>query len=195
MNRPDRIKVRKWRALSWRDPKSDLISLGKIQSQLARSTGVSPTVMDLRTRKLRKYLEWRQAALFAYFVSAAITKEPIAYVLEEDEDYDAVICRKDGNKTLCTPVQLQEIVPKSLDPQAELNAELLKLEKYPTSSDTVVAVHLNQSNRLEYSAIAAPKTSCKEICIYGALSANQYHWLLFGDILNNPAAYEVDYPT
>jgi len=195
MNRPNEITARRWRSLDWRDPKTDLINLGKIQLQLAESTGITPKVADLRERELRKYLEWRQAALFAYFVSYAVVGEPIAYVLIEDEDYDAVIWRKSGKRNLYTPVQLKEVVPRDLNPKAEVNAELAKLTKYVTSEDTVVAVHLNQSGRFEFHDIKAPDTSCKEIWLYGAQTADQSKWLLYGDILNNPKPYDIRYPT
>lgn len=57
-------------------------------------------------KELRRYLEHKQAALFAYFIGATITKAPIAYAMYEAEDYDCAIWSKPDGKSYYQPVQL-----------------------------------------------------------------------------------------
>lgn len=186
--------LRKWCELEWRDPRIDLINLGKLQTQL-EGGGIRPAVANLRERELRRYLEWRQAALFSYFVSNAVLNVPVAYSMVEDEDYDCLVRWVVDGTYNFAPVQLKEVVPKTLNPNAELNKELAKLEKYAGPSDTIVAVHLNQTGRLEFESIEVPKTGCKEIWIYGSLSASQAVWFLYGNVLHDPWGHEIAYPT
>jgi hypothetical protein len=86
----DRATRSIWRSLNWRDPRTDLVELGKIQGRFVKK-GHQPEVDHLRNHELRQYLEQRQAALFAHFVSEAILKAPIAYAMKETEDYDCVL--------------------------------------------------------------------------------------------------------
>lgn len=188
-----KLTLRKWRKLPWRDPHTDLYNLGLLQGRLA-GAGISPTVANLRKRDLRKYLEWRQAALFSHFISEAVLKIPVAYSLIEEEDYDCVVHWRKDDVGHFAPVQLKEVVPKSLNPGAELNNELEKLKKYATPTNTVVAIHLNQSSRIEFSSIQTPKTTCPEIWIYGSLTPDQSRWFLYGNILKKPRAHEINYP-
>jgi hypothetical protein len=78
LGKADRITARKWRSLDWRDPRTDLVNLGRTAAEFERH-GISLTHDDLRRRELKGHLERKQAALFAYFVSHAILKVPIAY--------------------------------------------------------------------------------------------------------------------
>jgi hypothetical protein len=193
MKTMDKVAFRKWSKLKWRDPQTDLYNLGRLQAQLAES-GLSPTVADLRKRDLRQYLEWRQAALFSHCISEGVLGVPVAYCLVEDEDYDCVVrWRVEGTEHFA-PVQLKEVVPVDLNPAADLNKELAKLQKYASASNTVVAVHLNQSQRLEFASIKPPKTGCSEVWIYGSASEDQSKWFVYGDILKQPRGYEVSYP-
>lgn len=175
-------------------PRTDLVNLGKLHDRLLRQ-GVEATTDDLRSRELKKYLEQKQAALFAYFIGHSVLKVPIVYAMIEDQDYDCVLWWKVGLKSRYAPVQLKEIVPIYLNPRASVEAELTKLGKYVTSDHTIVAVHLNQGGNIDYSAIQRPKTSAAEIWLYSSLAADQSLWFLFGDLLNNPSGYEIAWPT
>jgi hypothetical protein len=192
--RPDPIKLRKWGALSFRDAKTDLINLAKLQARLERSNGISATVANLRERDLRPYLQWRQAALFCYLVQAS-TAKPVAYTMVEDEDYDALACWVEADTKHFAPIQLKEIVPETLNPAASLEAKLNKLAKYARSKDTVVAIHVNRAGRLEFSSLKPPNVGVREIWLYGALSPDQRSWFLYGDLLGQPQFYEATYPT
>jgi hypothetical protein len=146
LGKVDRITARKWRSFEWRDPRSDLVNLGLAAAEFKRR-GISVTHDDLRQRELKAHLERKQAALFAYLVSHAILKVPIAYAIVEEEDYDCVLWWKEGGKkdgkSHYARVQLKEIVPPHINPNATIESELAKLGKYATSSQTIVAVHVN----------------------------------------------------
>lgn len=193
--RPDPIKLRKWDSLSFRDAKTDLINLGKLQARLAESHETSREVANLRDRDLRQYLQWRQAALFCHLVQATTGRASLAYTVVEDEDYDALACWIDGDTKHYVPIQLKEVVPQSRNPSASLEAELGKLSKYATSRETVVAVHVNRAGRLDFSSLKPPKARVREIWLFGALSADQRSWFLYGDLLGRPQFYEATYPT
>lgn len=194
MKPDDRITFRKWRSLSWRDPRTDLVELGKLYGQLLKQ-GIEATTDDLRARELKKYLEQKQAALFAYFISQSRLKSPIAYAMSEDQDYDCVLWWKVEGKSRYAPVQLKEVVPPHINPKASVEAELDKLGKYATSDRTIIAVHLNQTGNMEYSSIQKPKTSAAEIWLYASISADQSLWFLYGDLLHAPRGYELHWPT
>ena len=190
----DQITYRKWRLLKWRDPRTDLINLGKRYDQLLQQ-GIEATTDDLRTRDLRKYLEQIQAALFAYFISQSRLKSPIAYAMSEEQDYDCVLWWKVEGKSRYAPVQLKEVVPHHINPTASVEAELTKLGKYVTSDHSVIAVHLNQTGYVEYSSIKKPMTSAAEIWLYAALAPDQSLWFLYGDLLHAPRGYEIGWPS
>lgn len=194
----DRITHRKWRALDWRDPRTDLVNLGLLQGRLVQQ-GINPTTDDLRTREFKKYLELKQAALFAYFISHSVIKVPIAYAMCEAEDYDCVVWWKvDGTasgKSRYAPVQLKEIVPPEINPSASIESELTKLKKYATSDHTIVAVHINQTGYVEYSSIQKPQTSVAEVWLYASMTANQSDWFLYGDLLHSPRGFDISWPT
>jgi hypothetical protein len=172
----DPITLRRWRQLTWRDPYTDLVALGKLYSSL-KAKGYDATVDDLRSREVRPFLEQRQAALFAYFISSAVIRAPIAYAMVEAEDYDCVLWSKKGGvargQSCYTPVQLKEVVPREKNPKASIESELAKLKKYGTSKATVVAVHVNQTGLVNYSAIKRPNTSVREIWLYASITPDQ----------------------
>jgi hypothetical protein len=194
LGKADRITGRKWRSLEWRDPRTDLVSLGRTAAELEQR-GITVTNDDLRQRALKAHLERKQGALFAHFVSYAILKAPIAYAMVEDEDYDCVLWWKVDGKSHYARVQLKEIVPPHINPNATIEFELAKLGKYPTSEQTIVAVHVNQEGLLVWSAIAKPTTSVAEIWLYSSLEPDQSRWFLYGDLLNRPQGFEIPWPT
>jgi hypothetical protein len=198
LGKADRITTRKWRSLEWRNPRADLVNLGLKTAEFSRR-GILVTHDDLRRRELKSHLERKQAALFAYSVSHAILRAPIAYAMIEDEDYDCVLWWKEGGKrggrSHYARVQLKEIVPPHINPNATIDSELAKLGKYATSKQTLVAVHVNQEGPLVWSALSKPATSVAEIWLYAALAPDQSRWFLYGDLINGPQGFEIPWPT
>jgi hypothetical protein len=113
----------------------------------------------------------------------------------EEEDYDCVLKWKIDQRNRYARVQLKEIVPPHINPNATIESELAKLRKYPTSNQTIVAVHINQEGPLVWSSIAKPTTSVAEIWLYSALTPDQSLWFLYGDLLDRPQGFEIPWPT
>jgi hypothetical protein len=195
MDASNRIAIRRWRALPYRDARVDLVNLGRLQGLLDKA-GTSPVLDDLRNHELKKYLEMRQAALFTYLVGETMQSATIGYAMYEDADHDCIIRWRESRRNCYVAVQLKEIVPVHLNPKADLSAELEKqAKKYTSSSHTVAAFHVNQSGLLDFSRIRKPDATFSEIWLYGALSPNQSQWFLFGDLLKEPKLYEFSYPS
>lgn len=190
----DKIQWRKWSALEWRNPQLDLYALGILQAKL-EATGIFPTTDSLRQRQMREHLERKQAALFAFFVSHSVLRSPVQYALYEDEDFDCLIQWIADGKKYCAQVQLKEVVPPNVNPTATLDAELLKLGKYITSSHSIIAIHLNQTGWVNYSAIKKPEAAVGEIWLYSSITADQSRWFLYGDLLHFARGYEISWPT
>lgn len=188
-----RVTLRQWATLAYRDPRTDLINLGRLQGAMER-TGHKPMLSDLRNHQFKGHLENRQAALFAHLVSALLLREPVEYVMHEHEDYDCILRWKVQHRTCYQAVQLKEIVPKSLNRMSEIDTELQKLSKYVGSEKTIAAFHLNQSGLVDFSNMKKPKTSISAIWLYGALTPNQSQWFLYGDVLKRPVLRETSYP-
>lgn len=195
MDASNRITLRKWKTLSYRDARADLVNLGRLQGLMDKA-GTSPKLDDLRNHELKQYVEIRQAALFTYLIGETIKRDSIGYAVHEDEDYDCVIRWREPRRNCYVAVQLKEVVPTRLNPKADLHTELAKLtKKYVASPRTVIAFHFNQSGPLDFSDVKKPDTTCSEIWLYGSLSANQSHWFLFGDLLKQPQLHELSFPT
>jgi len=194
LGKADRIAARKWSKLDWRDPRADLVNLGRLHAELLRD-GISVTHDDLRRHELKQHLERKQGALFAHFVGQTFLKAPIAYAMVEDEDYDSVLWFTVNGQNRYSRVQLKEVVPPTINSNATIESELAKLSKYPTSGQTLVAVHVNREGWLDFSSIKKPETSVAEIWLYSTLAQDQSLWLLYGSLLDRPQGYEIPWPT
>jgi hypothetical protein len=189
----DAIRLNEWRKLKYADPAEDLRRLRQLEISLAGKT-VEPAVLALRTNLLKPDAQRRQAALFTYGVSEALGLK-MYYAPVESSDYDFVTLTETPDAGVFTPVQLKELVPEDLNPVASLNNLLDGLTKYSSSRDLVVAVYLNRRVRLEFEQLRVPALSVAEVWLYGAMAEDQSRWLLYGNVLQDPRAYEFSYPT
>lgn len=195
LGKPDAMTIRKWRRLQWRDARADLVALGLMTGEL-EARGIHATHDDLRQKGLSwyKYVEQKQAMLFAYLMSEArLNGTPIDYAMIEDEDYDCVLQYRVGVKRGFSRVQLKEVAP--FNPKATIETELAKLGKYASAAQTIAAVHVNQQGPVIYSSLSKPKTSFAEIWLYSSITADQSRWFVYGDLLKMPRGYEIAWPT
>ena len=192
MTAPNNLRLRQWSRLKYLDPRTVLRELRAVEHSMAGAP-LEPRVRTLRTRKLRKHLELRQAALFSFGIGQAIGT-PVAFAPSEASDYDFVTRRVESDQVLFTPVQLKETVPQHLNPTTELRAVLEGLRKYAVGEDLVVAIHLNRGGRIDLSGVVVPRVRISEVWLFGSISEGQSRWLLYGNLLRDPRTYEFEYP-
>ncbi|MCC2971796.1 hypothetical protein LK539_07595 [Massilia sp. IC2-476] len=158
-------------------------------------SGLPEDVQTLRRRDLRQFLEGRQAALFCYGVGRALGVE-VTFALCEKDDYDFVARYHIDNSEIYVPVQLKELVPVKLNEKADLQKLLDSVSrKYPTSSDLVVAIHINRDiTDLRPAELRLPR-GVGQLWFYGARDYTQERWMIAGDLLQDPnLVREFSYP-
>ncbi len=190
----ENIRLNTWGKLAYHDPRADLVALRAIELESA-NWPLDPRVRALRTGKQKMYREWREAALFCHGLSAAVLGCPVHFAPVESSDYDFIARWQSGDTLSFAPVQMKELVPTALNPAAEISDLLAKLQKYPSSDDLVIAVHVNRRVQLTIDAITVPALRVAEIWLFGAGSSDQSKWYLIGDLLRQRNHYEFTYPT
>ncbi len=194
MNIQEKIRTNKWAGLKYHDPRDILIKLRKLEIVVAQSN-LDEKTKSLRKQKFRKYLEGRAAAIFCYGLAESVLKNKIYYAPIESKDFDCVTLWRDNDYQVYTPLQIKEVVPDRINPQANLDNEISKLQKYTDSKDLVVAIHVNKRGKLEFSHINTPALHIAELWIFGALSQDQSKWFLYGNLLATPNFFEFEYPS
>lgn len=192
MNIQGKIRTNEWVQLNYHQPKNILIKLRELEILVAQSN-LDEKVKTLQKRELKKFLEWRAAAIFCYGLSESVLKKNIYYAPVESEDFDCVALWQDADYQVYTPLQIKEVVPDKVNPESTLNGEIAKLQKYSDSKDLVVAMQLNKKGRLEFSTINTPKLQIAELWIFGALTEDN-KWFLYGNLLTKPNYFEFAYP-
>jgi hypothetical protein len=185
-------RVRAFSALKYGDPKGYLAKLREMEPRIAKS-GLPRKVRTLRTHELKPWRELREAALFCHFMSERIGTE-VRIAKGEAQDYDAVATWEDGAVRKFAPIQIKEVVPSYLNPNADLATVIASLTKYVDSADLTVAVHLNKQATFVPASIAIPKLPVRSLWVFGAVSADASRWNLWGDLLNQSLITEHAYP-
>ena len=185
------VSINHWRTLDYHDPAHVLRRLRAVENRLAGD--LAPMVRRLRTKEFKKERESRDAALFTYLVGRAHGVE-MRYAREEAADYDFVVTwRADGQLHFC-PVQLKELIPADLNPEATLDGLLRGLHHY-AASKTVLAVRLNRRGVIDLAALKLPPIPFAELWLFWAGPLETGKWYLHGDALGNLGQWEFDYPT
>lgn len=198
MRAHDELRMRSWSKLTYFDPDRTLRDLRDVELQIAGQP-IDPNdsnaakVRALRTRPLRKYNEWRQAALFCHGIGGLLGTT-LYFAPGEDEAHDYVTKRLVEDTWTFTPLQLKELVPSTTNPDATLEGILADLTKYTTAADTVVAVYINRRGTTDLNAIKVPRLKLGELWLFWAASEDQSRWQLYGDLLKDPAVQDFGYP-
>ncbi len=182
-----------WAKLNFVDPKTILPRLREIQVLVANSD-LNENIKDLRTNKLKKYREGWEAALFCYGMGK-IMNTTVYVTPHEESDFDAIALRFENGEQKYTPIQIKELVPRSLNPKSELNDEIKKLSKYSSSKDCVVVIHINRDGRLELSDVEVPKLKIGGLWLLGATNPDQSKWFIAGDFMGLPQIIEFAFPS
>ena len=191
MGMATRDQLRHWGTLTYHDPARILRDLRLLERELASIE--DEKVRRLRTPTLKKYREWRDAALFTYGMSIA-QERPMGYATEESGDYDFVVgWMQDEQQQFC-PVQLKELVPADLNPRATLQDLIANFPNYSPGSDTVLAVKLNRRGKMNLQTITMPVIPFKQLWFFWAATPDGTRWNIYGDALKEPGEASFDYP-
>jgi len=190
-----KITDREFKALIWVEPKQVMVSLRWLETHIPE--GTDEKIRHLRTNQLKEWREAREAALFAYGIGDQVLEKPTFVAKLERRDFDFVMRWADDGADYFYPVQVKELPPADLNPNASLDDLLDKLEKYSGVDDLSVAIHINRRIRFEHRPWnRKTKPALRELWSFGCLSADQSKWFLFGNVLqSNPRYYEFTYPT
>ena len=181
------VRIRHFAKLNYGDPLSFLAGLRKFEYAVA----ASPTpdrIKTLRTNGLKSEREMRDAALFCVGMSRNLETD-VWFAPVEEQDHDFVTTWRTGDTQHFCPVQLKEVVPQHLNPNASVQAVLDKLSHYADSSDVAVAIKFNQQGRFDPAAVVIPRDlAIGTLWVFGALSEDQSEFGLWGDFLTTGSA-------
>ena len=185
-------QFREWEQLKFYEPRNVLVELRKIEK--THDLNKFPyDVATLRTRKLRSYGESRQCAIFCYGIGEIFGLN-LKYAQYESQDYDYVAVYEKDDYLNYVPIQMKELVPDKINPKANLQTEINKLQKYVDSNNLCVSIYLNKEVRIEFSNLEIPKLNIKELWLFGSKSPDQDDWWLIGNLLETTNFYEFKYP-
>ena len=189
----DPITRRRWQSFDYTDPAGYLRRFRAVERELTdRLRGVDPDVLALRTDELNRFRELRSAALFTYGMGLALGAR-IDFADEEDEDYDFMTKRVDGDTDQFCPVQLKELPPA--DRNAELTVEGL-LGDLPTKygpTETVLAVRLSRAGQVNLDR-DWPRVPFAQLWFFWASAPDSAEFSIYGDALETPRQWAFDYP-
>lgn len=186
-------RIKEWKNLKFCDPSKILPQLRQIQ-ELVAASNLPNKVKNLRTHGLRYHREGWEATLFCYGMGQNLgTTIYLSPSKNEDSDYDAVSLWPEDKNYPYKPIQIKEIVPKSLNSETDINQVIMKLKKY-TANDTIVVIHDNRAGKLDFANIRVSKLQISQLWILGTLAPDQSKWFILGDLLGNPEIFEFDHP-
>lgn len=177
------VQLREFQTFDYKCPATWLRSLREVEPLVA-SSGLNYKVRSLRTRKLRRWNEIRQGALFAVGIAQRFPEYAvdIAHPGIENSPFDVVIRTIRPEGMFFTPVQLKELVPPACQQDACLDSILADLAKY-RSLNLVVAIHLNRRLRFVPRRLSLPNLG--GLYLFGAKQLDRSVWVLIGDLLRS----------
>ncbi len=185
-------RLRLFSSLEYRDPRAFLLRLRDLERALA-SSALDIKVRALRTNELKPWRELREAALFAHFMSERI-RTRVGIARGEAQDYDFVATWESAGVRRYSPVQIKEVVPSFLNPNAQLSAVIESLTKYADSTDLTVAIHLNKRHTLDLRELRVPQTLHSRALGICRDSARRCALGPLGRLSRKPVGSEHDYP-
>jgi hypothetical protein len=187
MDTNERIPLRQWSKLSYHDPEELLREMRRFELRLP-GTGLR------RTNALKRHLERRQAALFAYGLGLRLrTRVLLADAPAEALDYDFALVFQIGDERHHWPLQVKELVPEDINPRASLDGLLAKLRKYGDAPRLCVAVYVNR--RVRPSPVSISSLKVGSFWLVGGRDRSGHRWTLQGDFRQpDHHVTEFDYP-
>jgi len=185
--------ARAFSQLQYVEPRSVLVELRRIERSL--NADVPPAVRHLRTNKLKPLRELREACLFCYGWEQ-IDGQSLGVARAESQDYDAVASWASDQHRYFAPIQLKEVVPEQLNSTTSVQSVINGLQKYVDSENLTVVIHLNRVIKgFDPTTLVIPPLSIAALWIFGAISADQSRWAIWGNFLETLRFGEFTYPT
>ena len=188
----DRTWVRSAQKLEFKNPSLFLANIRGIERELATSDSPKK-IKNLRTNSLKEWRELRDAALFCHGMGQRIG-QTVYFAKGESQDYDFVASWVVGEEQHLAPVQLKEVVPPELNPEATLQKTVNALAKYVDSEQLTVAIRLNQQTRFEPAQLSIPPLNIAALWVFAAISPDQSAWGLWGNFLEQLECSHFAYP-
>jgi hypothetical protein len=174
-------------------PAPFLVRLKQLEPQVVASS-IPPNVKQLRTNKLKRLRELREAALFCHGMSLRMG-QPVYMADDESSDYDFIASWVVGGEQHFAPVQLKEVVPTGLNASSSIDAVISDLSKYASSENLTVAVHLNQALHFDPAALVVRHLKLAALWVFASVTADQTEWGLWGNFLEPlPQGIRFAYP-
>jgi hypothetical protein len=141
-----------------------------------------PQVKRQRAIKSKREREIVEACLFSFGLSCLIQR--LVWVIDdEDADYDFVAFWHDDNEDdWFVPIQLKEVVPTRLNPDASIQSVIDSLAKYG-SPNLSVAIRVNQQITLDLDEITIPSRTIAALWVYAPASQDGSRWLIAGNLV------------
>ena len=188
----DRTSLRHLQTLNYHDPEPFLVRLRAIEVEVSRSD-LPYKVRSLRTNELKAMRELREAAIFCYGIGKRIG-QTVYLAADESQDYDFIASWVVGDIKHFAPVQLKEIVPTTLNPNASLAGVVAGLAKYSDSKDLSVVIHLNQETCFDPATLVVPSLNIAALWVFAAITPDQTSWGIWGNFLEEPEGTRFEYP-
>ncbi len=94
------------------------------------------------------------------------------------------------------PLQIKEVVPDYLNPQAAIQPIIDSLARYTSSPDLNVVIHLNKLLHFDPAELTIPRLPINTLWVMAAITRDQSRWALWGDLLaGERRGTEFEYPT
>ncbi|MCH8253782.1 MAG: hypothetical protein IID06_00350 [Gemmatimonadetes bacterium] len=164
----------------------DLLGFAGLQDR------IEPKVLRLRTGPLKPEREARNAAIFTHGIASVIGTK-VFMARHEAADHDFVAAWVENGESSFCAVQLKELVPKDLNPNATLDELILSLAKY-SRTDTVVAILLNRPVQMGLTPRQVASVPFSQLWLFWQASPDGRRWAIQGDVLTTPVRYDFSYP-
>src|SRR6267378_4018883 len=179
-------RLNAWRVLEYHDPARVLKELRVAAVQVAAEADklgitLDPLSLRLRTTPLKKYREWRDAAIFTYGIGLAKGLKT-GYATHEAEDYDFVTAWVLDERNCFCPVQLKELPPADLNPHTKIGDLIESLHKYPTNTESVLAIKLSRKPEVDLASLRIPQAPFKEVYLFWQSTPTPDKYILYGDL-------------
>ncbi len=113
----------------------------------------------------------------------------------EDSDYDYVLTFEDEGSFHFVPLQMKQLPPNEVNSKVTLQEQVEKLKKYASSSDLIVAIHVNRDVEVELAELVLDGLNIGQLWIFGNCTPDGRKWRLTGDLLHGErCSTEFDLP-